>query len=187
METILTDEMDDCINNVCNWMFKYQKLHHTEKMCITNTQILYDIIKYTYPHLKVEAKTVVCISNDDINSITRIITHVVVVINDTEIYDPSYEIISLQNVQYIENVKQFMRRTKDAAPKELLIQTIDDIVALTKLANRINSGELIITDKDYYNELFDYLLSKCDGMMETTKGWGSLSKCDGMGIGKGKR
>jgi len=95
-------------------------------------------------------------SNDDRTIIYE--GHVVVDVDEKFILEPSYEVYSTDNIEYFDNIKQFMNKYK--IPKNDMKHLIKDFVSFTKLADAINNEELTITDTEYYNNQADYVEEK---------------------------
>jgi hypothetical protein len=139
-------------------MREFQEKNGIQKQCVTNCQYLYDVIKLNGNH-NVKVKAVIVISDMDT---LGIISHLVVVNNNT-LLEPSYDVFSLQNKSYFDNTKDFMERFdnefKQVAQLNLK-ESIGNFLALMKLADRINDGELVITDKEFYDRQADFIESK---------------------------
>jgi hypothetical protein len=143
--------------NIVLLMREYQKKHNIKKQCVTNCQYFYDNLKANYPLNNIKVKAVIGISlNDDRTIIYR--GHVVVEVDEKFILEPSYEVYSTDNIEYFDNIKQFMNKYK--IPKNDMKDVIKDFVSFTKLADAINNEELTITDTEYYNNQADYVEEK---------------------------
>ena len=151
--------MDVKLNAVISLMMKYQKINNIKKECITNTQYLYDCINANFSKQKAKAKAVICIGNDCETNDTKVVVHMVVMM-DNVIYDPSYEIYSLNGVNYFDNIKTVISSfslSKTPVPKDSLRGFIDFI----KLADKINNGEMLVCDRQFYNRQADYIEQNC--------------------------
>ena len=152
------------INGVINSMIEFQKQNNIKEQCITNSQYLYDVIKKTFPHANVKAKAVCVISDDErifehnkrqIRAEKTVIGgHVVLFYNDVMI-DSSYEISCLKAKSYFDNIKELMNNTKMNDDTKKF--TISNHLKCMKFAEEINNGKLVITSKEYYNNLADYM------------------------------
>ena len=142
-------------------MIEYQKNNNIKGKCVTNAQYLYDHINHNFTNIKCKAKAVVCLGND--NNITKCICHMIIMIDDI-IYDPSYEIISLNDIYYFGNMKSFSSYIKKLQPfpEDIYLTTISNFIKFLQYADKINNGELVITDKDFYNNQADYVEGKMD-------------------------
>jgi hypothetical protein len=142
-------------------MIEYQKNNNIKGQCITNAQYLYDYINHNFPNINPKAKAVVCLGNDNENNITKCICHMVIMIDDI-IYDPSYEIISLNDIYYFGNMKSFSSYIKKIPlfPEDIYLKTVSNFIEFIKLADKINEGGLLVCDKDFYNNQADYVEKK---------------------------
>jgi len=158
------------ISRICRVMREYQKIHDIKEMCVTNTQTLYDIIKASFPIVNVKAKAVISCSIidadvDDIDQ-TPILKQTIhlILVADGIYYEPSYELYSVDDVQYYSNIKNLLEGFEGHDAYDIIKGKIKDILQsflrFVKLEEAINSGEFTITDKDYYNGQLDYIESK---------------------------
>ena len=149
--------------NIVLLMREYQKKHNIKKQCVTNCQYFYDNFKANYPLNNIKVKAVIGISlNDDRTIIYR--GHVVVEVDEKFILEPSYEVYSTDNIEYFDNIKQFMNTYKFPNKNDMK-HLIKDFVSFTKLADAINNEELTITDTEYYNNQADYVEEKIKPFM----------------------
>jgi len=153
-------ELTMFVSNIILSMREYQKKHNIKEQCITNVQYLYDFIKEnTTSNVKTKA-VLVFSSNKEESFCTFVGGHLVVVLDDTIILDPSYDIFCLKDKSYFYNIKSLvdMFNDKDELNSRFDIKKlINEHIHFTKLSDRINSGELIITDEDHYNKQADYI------------------------------
>jgi hypothetical protein len=140
------------------FMIEYQKNNNIKDQCVTNAQYLYDHINHNFTNIKPKAKATVCLANDNENDTTKCVCHMVIMIDDI-IYDPSYEIISLNDINYFGNMKclSLYISKYQLTSKEVYLKTVSDFIKLSQVADRINNGELLICDKDFYNNQADYV------------------------------
>lgn len=143
-------------------MREFQKRNNIQKECVTNVQYLYNVIKQ-FTSSGVEAKPVIVINcNGDS---VKYIVHMVLVIDNDVMVDPSYEIFSLQNAHYFDNIKDLLSNfpleyvQENIEFKETLADTIKAFNTFIRLANQINSGELTICSKDFYEKQANYINS----------------------------
>jgi hypothetical protein len=142
-------------------------MHDIKEMCVTNTQTLYDIIKASFPIVNVKAKAVIgCnIIDADVDDIdqTPILKHTIhlILVADGIYYEPSYELYSVDDIQYYSNIKNLLEGFEGLEAYNIIKSNIKDILPsflrFVKLEEAINSGEFTITDKDYYNGQLDYI------------------------------
>jgi hypothetical protein len=135
------------------YMIEFQKNNNIKGQCITNTQYLYDHINHNFSNIKHKAKAVICVTNN--NNIITCIVHMVIII-DNNIYDPSYEIISLNNLSYYDNIKTIISVLPHVS-KEMISKTFTGFIKFIELADKINKGGLLVCDKDFYNNQADYV------------------------------
>ena len=144
--------------NIVLLMREYQKKHNIKKLCVTNCQYLYDTFKENCPLNNIKVKAVIGISLNDDRTIVYA-GHVVVEVDEEFIIEPSYEVYSMHNIEYFDNIKQLMNVF--AFPnKNDMKDAIKEFICFTKIADTINNGELTITDKEHYNNQADYVEEK---------------------------
>ena len=141
-------------------MREYQKENNITKQCITNSQYLYDIIKMNSSN-NVKTKAVFVFSDKNEEDACIFISgHLVVVLDDDTMIDPSYDIFCLKNTSYFDNIKDLMNIFDD----KVLVKTkfdikkiIRDHIHFMKIAEQINNGDCVITEKEHYNRQADYI------------------------------
>jgi len=153
------------ISNIARSMREFQKTNRITKQCLTNTQYLYSCIK-SNTSCKVKVKAVLVVSNK--TNTTKIIVHLVVQLENKNVegeammLEPSYDVFSLKDKSYFDNIKDFMdtysHKFNDVF-KDTFKKTISEFINFTKLAERINNGELLICDKKFYDDQADYIES----------------------------
>ena len=146
------------LGNMILLMREYQKKHKIKKECVTNCQYFYDNFKANCPLNTIKVKAVIGVS---LNSDRTIIYegHVVVEVDEKFIFEPSYEVYSTDNIEYFDNIKQFMNKYK-LPNKNDMKDIIKEFIDFTKIADTINNGGLHITDNEYYNNQADYVEEK---------------------------
>ena len=138
---------------VLNGMYKYQKNNNITKQCITNSMYLRDTLIANGIHSKVNAVMAVWANND--NELYNCV-HMVVEYNDF-VLDPSYE-IHIKDACYYDQIKLVMEMYKDNNLKlseEQIKELITKHIKMIKTAERINKGECLVVDKDYYHSQAD--------------------------------
>ena len=140
-------------------MLKYQKQNNIEKNCITNTQVLYDIVKINYPELQPKAKAVICYFKD--GDVGVLYSHLLLEINllGYRIIEVSYDVIKHIPVVYFES---FINLKKDFAnfdelDKDKIKSILKMYLKLKNIENIINNGTFQISSIEYYNNLMDYI------------------------------
>lgn len=162
--------ISNLIKSIINTMTEYQKIHNIKGRCITNTQILYDIIRATDPSLDVKIQAVIVIIDDTENNImicNR--AHMVLYIGDGNVIDASYEVANQKNSYYFTNIKDFINFCfKNYGKKETIeycdimggIKKItEDFIEFVNLASKMNDNEFCI-NQEYYNNILDYIQEK---------------------------
>jgi len=148
------------ISNIILSMREFQEKNCIKKQCITNAQYLYDCIKQNGNN-NVKAKAVFAFSNDDeTGTVIFVAGHLVVVLDDELIIDPSYDIFCLKNILYFDNIKDLIDSfdDKDTLKTKIDIKTlIYEHIKFTKFAEQINNDELLITDRKFYDDQADYI------------------------------
>ena len=154
------------IGNIIVSMREYQKENNITKQCITNAQFIYDIIKFNSTN-DVKTKSVIVFSNDkETNSVTLVGGHLVIILDDdNDVIDPSYEVFSLKNKLYFDNIDNFMsyfnEDDKITLKSKLNIKkVISDYLKFIKISEQINNGKFIITNKEFYNKQANYIENK---------------------------
>ena len=149
------------ITEIANVMCLYQKLQNVEKECITNTQILFDIINDNYPHLDVKAKPCFVIEQNKDKKYVKIIVHIIIYINNKTIIDPSYETCSLKNALYIDTINDIKDLLGDFF-KNNSKYLITKFLKLNDYCNKMNTKKERVVNSEYYNNVFDFLASRCE-------------------------
>lgn len=156
---------------------EYQKTNNIKKMCVTNCQIYLDLfteLMSQHSNVKLIAKAVIVVYTDkEKNAFCCCAGHIVLMWDDGDptICEISHEINILVNPSYYDNVKDFMNDWKDdwvrlsnSPHEDSEIFCMKDIIAtflrMTKIAERMNTGEFIITNKKYYRDTCKYLQDK---------------------------
>lgn len=140
-------------------MYKYQKRRGIVKKCIDNTQFALDCIKESYPGANVKATAILMTSFDPDEGHMRVCGgHLVILVDDNHILDPSYETSSAPNNRYFKTLSALLEAyPKVKNDKALLANTIKLFFDFSKFAERINNGDIMLTDRTYYNDQADFL------------------------------
>ena len=162
---------NDYIDNLImlkNAMYEYQKQNNITKQCVTNTQYLFDSYKASLKNrCQVKVKAVIVSStNESMTDHFLTAGHVVVAIADngsndfSNIIEPSYEINCRKNIEYYDNVKDFIKYSHQELLKKYNMKVvIKGHIDFTKIAEKMNNGELCITDRELYHKQADYVES----------------------------
>lgn len=159
-------------------MREYQRQNEIKKMCVNNTQYLFDLLKVLISEHKVEIKSVIGFCADDENGIcTTISGHLVICVNNEYVIDPSYDIFKIEhilnsNLQVCANIIDFKNTIGDKnyrvffKEKKVMDEKklIKDVIQFQRFAKEMNEGRFIITDRDYYDNQADFVerLQKAD-------------------------
>ena len=148
------------IANIILSMREYQKENNIKKQCVTNSQYLYDTIKINSNN-NVKTKAVFVFSNNNEEDTAIFVGgHIVVVLDDETIIEPSYDIFCLKNKSYFDNIKDLVNMFDDKVGLKSKIdikKLVCDHIQFMKISEQINNGELIITEKEHYNKQADYI------------------------------
>ena len=148
------------LSNIILSMREFQEKNCIKKQCVTNAQYLYDCIKQNTNN-NVKVKAILAFSeNAETDTAIYVAGHLVVVLDDELIVDPSYDIFCLKNKSYFYNIKDFIDYFDD---KDMLKTKFDikkiirEHIRFTKFAEQINNDECIITNRKFYDEQADYI------------------------------
>ena len=145
------------ITSIVLLMRYYQKKNNIKGQCVTNSQYLYDNIKQNYPEKKIIAKPVIVICNNDIENYSASIIHMVIYDEETKtIYEPSYELDILPNTYYFDSIHS-LKKSVDNITKEDMLYVIPRFLNFITLAESINNGDLVITNKEFYDKQADFI------------------------------
>jgi hypothetical protein len=137
-------------------MWEYQKKMGIKDQCITNAQYIYDSLKFSGVSSARVCATQVIHKDEEVRE-RRVITHLVVRVNDI-IVDASYDIASLKGKKYCFTVAEMVDTLKEqSVSPEFKKRTIKNFVEFLDLARRMNAGEILVADKDHYNQQADFL------------------------------
>jgi hypothetical protein len=81
----------------------------------------------------------------------------VLLLNGETVIDPSYEIHSMENRRYFDNFKDFTNSFCDKYNKINVTKCLQDNIAFTKIAKRINDGDFTVVDKEFYHLQADFI------------------------------
>jgi hypothetical protein len=153
-------ELSILISNIILSMREFQKQNNIKKQCITNTQYLYDTITMN-SGTNVKAKPVFVFSHDDEGGTATFVGgHLLVILDDDTMIEPSYDIFCLKNKSYFDNIKDLMdvfHNKDDLKTKIDIKKLVSDHIQFMKFAEQINNGKRVITEEKFYNEQADYI------------------------------
>lgn len=134
-------------------MHEYQKMNDVKDECVTNAQYLYDILKYN-TNLDVKVKSVYVLFNYDDETSGICVGHLCLQV-DGMIIDPSYQYSKIKEANYTDSFKEVNKYLSDldsVSKSKILKRNLH----FEKIANQINSGECLVSCKDYYHSQADY-------------------------------
>ena len=137
-------------------MLAYQKKDKAVNKCVSNVQFYYDCIKRNHPELNPKVQAVIAITKNEA------VIHLVVRIGDDAI-DPSYEIVSSGVETYFERYIDFKENCILSKVIDVDGSSKDDkwylktFLEFLGFADRMNKGELLIVDKEYYHKQADWV------------------------------
>jgi len=149
----------------------FQKENNIKQQCITNTQYLYDCLTHSNIKFKIEVIPVFVVSRKDKEELRIFNGHLVVKLED-EILEASNDIYTLKNKEYILTIKDYINFSKynksekyisgdnmkdEYNENECIKKSITTFLEFVKYADKINNGGLLYCDKEYYNNLADYI------------------------------
>ena len=141
-------------------MREYQKENNVKNQCVTNAQYLYDTIKIN-SNSNVKTKAVLVFSDNTEEDTAIIVSgHLVVLLDDEIIIDPSYDIFCLKNKSYFDNIKDLVNifdSNVELKSKFDIKKLVCQHIHFMKISEQINNGECIITEKEHYNKQADYI------------------------------
>ena len=140
------------ISNVITSMMEYQKNNTITKHSVANAQYLHNIIK-TSPHkIDVKAKAVIAVStNYEENKITFVSGHVILMLDNEIMVDPSYDVSCMPNTTYFETVTDLINAVNDT---DTLKQNVDikqitfEHIETMKISKLINDGKFAVVEKE---------------------------------------
>jgi len=163
--TITQNEIVRLMRNkiVCNelvrLMREFQETNNITSQCVTNCTYFSDHVKCNgIGNAKV--KQVVAVGQDDNGNSKIVMGHLVVVLDDVEIIDPSNDVYSMKCLHYFDNAKDLMFYIQPAnLPKDTIGGILQHIISFKKLAERINHGDFLICDRHHYLSQADFVES----------------------------
>lgn len=150
----------EVIRKVIDLMLEYQKEKGIVEQCITNTQYLYDCIKQNLPDeahkFRAEPCIVVAVTNDEQTSV-HTYNHFVIKC-EGRVIDASYEVYSQKVKTYCYTIAEFKKTIEGLEmSQEYMKWVISHHITFLRLAKRMNDGELLVCDKEFYDAQADYI------------------------------
>jgi hypothetical protein len=136
------------IKMILDIMIKYQKENNIKRECVTNTQFLYRIIKSNFP-VPVKVIPIIYISDFGIQS-----GHLVLEIEGMGFIECSYDMLDrLKTADVYKTIKECLAN-ETFANNESKKMLIENVLHFQKIANRMNEGEIMISDFKYFQKLY---------------------------------
>ena len=143
-------------------MYQYQSEHKIKNMCVANANYAYTFLKQHFPTIKAVA-VMCCVNNDTYSSV---FVHLVLMI-DTKIFDPSYELYEIEDkhIAYFNTIKMIQdflnsnRKIKQNTAN--LKHQFANFLKFVECADFFNKGGSIPSDEleyhNYYNNQKEYV------------------------------
>ena len=145
------------MDTIINRMYAYQLKNGVKNQCMTNSQYIYDSMRYSGVSAARVCATLVLHQGD---MVLNIINHLVVRVND-RIIDASYDVASLKGKKYCFTVAEFLEACKELnLHLPLKKKTIENFVHFLGISKRMNAGEILVSDKIYYNKQADFVAER---------------------------
>ncbi len=151
-------------DDMLKMMYEYQKMNNVKGNCVSNCQYLYDQISGVhFVDVKFKAviatgyrKKMITKNYAELDHVS--IVHLVLVVNDglmEKIVDPSYEVVSLKDLEYWDTIKEW----KDNHPKRDFVdkENVKYYLDFVKIADQMNNKQFYITNKEWYHGQADYI------------------------------
>ncbi len=143
------------INDIIYHMLRYQKKHKVIKCCVQNSLYLRDNINVNGWGEDVKAVPVLAVIPDVSKDTLKIFVHVVIEC-EGHLYDPSYEVASQQPMTYCRTFVELLRYVENAS-EDFLKTMLTEFLSFQNLADKINSGEFIVVDREHYINQANYV------------------------------
>ena len=164
-------ENEEFVSNILLSMREYQKENNIKGRCITNVLYYYDVLRMclNITANDIKAKAVYVLGYDETKSLASICCgHIVLVFEDGSVVEPSYEIYKMKNKTYYDNIKDLKYCIEEREDFNNNIKCmLEQYIKFSKVAEQINNGEFIITDKEHYHKQADYIQNKFNDKMTT--------------------
>ena len=147
------------IENIREAMMDYQRENGITGCCISNTQIMYDVLCSEYfkeLNINPVVKSVYTIDVEVKDSITSKFMggHLVLFLGDDNILDCSYHISSKKYILYYDNFHKFKQEVED---NKISVNCLKDDLYFAGIAERMNKGEFFYTDRESYEDQIKYI------------------------------
>ena len=148
-------KMTDTIDTIVNDMYAYQKKNDIKGKCLTNCQTLLDISRSLGVN---EMKSCACICVAYCGAEKLIFKkHIILLLSNGAVYDPSYEVYSLENKMYYHTYVSYNQVENPPFEKD----DISGFIEFIGISNQMNNGDFKLLqgkELDYYNNQFNYIM-----------------------------
>ena len=150
------------IENIREAMMEYQRENNITGCCISNTQIMYDVLCSEYfkeLNLKPIVKSVYTIDVEVKDSIRSKFMggHLVLFLNDYQLLDCSYDISSKKYILYYDNFKDFKEQVEN---NKIAVNCLKDDLYFAGIAEQMNKGNFFYTSRESYEDQIKYIEKK---------------------------
>ena len=147
------------IENIRKTMMDYQRENNITGCCISNTQIMYDVLCSKYfkeLNLNPIVKSVYTIDVEVSKNITSKFSggHIVIFVSGYKLLDCSYDISSKKYILYYDNFKDFKEQVAD---NKIAVNCLKDDLYFAGIAERMNKGDFFYTDRGSYEDQIKYI------------------------------
>lgn len=161
--------------DILNWMMEYQKENNISKMCMQNVQYFCDCANASGTRHRARAEAMIAAKMVGDGDSFVVAGHLVAVLTDTEtgketMVEPSYEIRNIRGLTYMRTISDFVQWCDDIGvpPHSLHSEGITHYLRkhmhMVKIAERMNGGDLCITNKEEYDAQADFVDMKANQM-----------------------
>jgi len=146
------------IENIKEAMMDYQRENGITGCCISNTQIMYDVLCSQYfKELNINpiVKSVYTIDVEVSKNITSRFMggHLVIFLGDN-LYDCSYDISSKKYILYYNSFRDFKEQVQD---NDISVKCLKDDLYFAGIAERMNKGEFFYSNRESYEDQIKYI------------------------------
>lgn len=131
-------------------MLKYQQNNNITRKCVDNTQYMYDSLVNS--GIKAKVKPVMCMSE---KSTKLWNSHLVIILEDGTYVDPSYEVVQNKDIKYFDHISCLFETV--CLSRENKKKIVKKFLEIINISEKINNGELMITDYEYYENQANYV------------------------------
>lgn len=145
--------MEERVQDIVRGMWSYQQQHGIRGRCMDNALFLKDSINAVGGAARVKA----VFAEWTIDGQQCCGIHMVVQVL-TKVIDPSYEVGQDPHAEYFPTIHGSRLASVDGVPSEMSRrELVAAFLEFVEIAQRINNGEVLVTDRQYYNAQADAL------------------------------